>query len=61
MSQQQIDNAAAIIIIIDDTVARLTAIKARDLENMRLDKQEALKAELVDAQDLVIGAEAIAT
>lgn len=53
-------SAASIIIIIDETVARLNAIKAAELANMRADKLDAIEAELVDAKDLAEGAAAIA-
>jgi hypothetical protein len=39
MTQEQTDNAAAIIIIIDDIEALCAAVKGTDLVNMRVDKQ----------------------
>jgi hypothetical protein len=58
---QQTDNAAAIIIIIDDTIQRLNAIKALDLANMRVALQDEIQAQLTDAQNCVIEAQELAS
>jgi hypothetical protein len=58
---QQTDNAAAIIIIIDDTIARLSAIKALDLANMRVDMQDEVQGQLEEAQGFVIEAQELAS
>lgn len=58
---QQTDNAAAIIIIIDDTLTRLNSIKALDLANMRVDKQVEVQAQLEEAQCFVQEAQELAS
>jgi hypothetical protein len=58
---QQTDNAAAIIIIIDDTIQRMNAIKALDLANMRVDAQTEVQGMLEEAQDFVTEAQGLAS
>jgi hypothetical protein len=53
---QQTDNAAAIIVIIDDIEALLVQIAGTDLENMRIDNQDAILLKLTAAKSQILGA-----
>lgn len=54
-------SASSIIIIIDDTIARLNAIKALDLANMRVALQDEIEAQLQEAQGFVQEAQELAS
>lgn len=58
---EQTDNAAAIIIIIDDLVAQLQAIRASSLETLSLKLQGGVDDALKGAQALTAQAQALAT